>query len=396
LSVLEGVSLAAATRDVVSMVGFRVLPVLGYLVVTRQLGIAPKILVLASAALVFILTDVPGLIPLGWIAAVYGYFVVASALVPFAVQSLRQKALTRGGLFVAAGAAFLVLPGLFFPEAARGAALLIGWDLALASYSYVVELEHDSAEPARSDCLFFLLVNPALVYTHRGERLGAPCFDRAGALRTAIGIATLFAGSALIMPACAYFKRHQTATGPIPTTVLGLVAFVVLRFLLEYARHSGLASLQLGLMRQIGHAVPERYRSPLLARNPTDFWQRWNTYVGGWIERYVFRPLVGRFRRGRRRAGLQAAYAISAVSAFAATGLLHDALPYLGQTGRVGVGFAAFSLIGLLAVGWAIVTRLVAEAAERLDASWLKRAEPVASRSAFWVLAFGCARLILD
>jgi hypothetical protein len=215
-------------------------------------------------------------------------------------------------------------------------------------------------------------------------------------MRAALGVGTLFAASALLVPVCAHIKRHGVAEGSLPAAGLAILTYAVVRFLLEYARHSGLASLQIGLMRQLGHAVPERYVWPLVARNPMDFWQRWNTYVGGWMARYAFRPVLRELKHRRGRLSVAAAYGGAVIGTFAATGLLHDVAPYLGQTGRVGAGLSAFSLIGLLVVAWVGVTRWLGARIGLARARWLEKIAPVASRVSFWMIAVGCAALLLE
>lgn len=396
MSLLDNVSLASAIRDVATVLGFRLLPFLGFVLATRHLGWTYKALVAASAAAVALVANLHELLPLAWVVATYGYFVGVSALVPLLLQPLRSAQLTRGGLFAACAGVFLVLPGLVLPPQARLAALLIGWDLTLSSYSYVVEVARGRARAARSDCLFFLLVNPALVYVDRGECFGRPRLEGRGLMRAALGLGTLLAASALLVPVCAHVKRHGVAVGSLQAVGLGAVAYAVLRFLLEYARHSGLASLQIGLMRQLGHAIPERYVWPLVARNPMDFWQRWNTYVGGWMARYVFRPALRELKQNVGRTSVATAYGSAVIGTFVATGLLHDVAPYLGETGRVGAGLTAFSLIGLLVVAWVVLTRWLAAILASTRARWLGQVGAITSRVSFWMIAVSCAALLLE
>lgn len=392
-SIVDGVSLASAARDVFAVACFRALPIVGFVLATRQIRIGPKLVVGLVAVLTGGIGQVWVVLPLGWLLVVYGYFVIVGALVPLGVPALRSGMLTRSGLFAASAGSFLILPGLFAPESVRTAALLIGWDLALSAYSYAAEVTRSNLEPERSDCLFFLLVNPALVYAERGERFAPPALEARGVARTGLGILTLFAASALLAPACAW-SRERAFGGPHTNTALALGAYAVLRFLLEYARHAGLASLQIGALRQLGHAVPERYRLPILARNPLDFWQRWNTYVAGWLSRYVFAELVSRLARTRSR-GRTMTYALSVLGTFMALGLLHDVAPYFAGTGRVGLGVAAFLVMGTIVVAWTIVSRLLSRAMLRADAAWSMLFQPVLARASFWVVALGCATWLL-
>jgi len=396
MSWVDGLSVASAARDVATIAFFRALPVLGFVLLTRRIGLTGKVVVAASTVLLGVAVNVASLLPLFGLLATYTYLIGVAALVPYAVKPLREGALTRGGLFAACAGAFLVLPGLFMPGAARAAAVLLGWDVMLSSYSYAVELSASGAAPARGDCLFFLLVNPTLVYTDRGIERGGPTVDGQGLGRTALGLATLFASAALLLPAAAYVKEHSGGDASFAVAAGSLVAFAALRLLVEYGRHAGLASLQIGLLRQLGHELPERYRFPLGASTPVAFWQRWNTYVGGWLARYVFWPTVGRRRGARKRAAITRAHAVGVLVTFAAIGILHDVCPYFSETGRVGVGLAVFSAMGAVIVAWAAGARLLSGAAARAGAPWLMRAAPLLARLSFWVVALGAATWLLD
>jgi D-alanyl-lipoteichoic acid acyltransferase DltB (MBOAT superfamily) len=132
----------------------------------------------------------------------------------------------------------------------------------------------------------------------------------------------------------------------------------------EYTAHSGVASIQIGCMRQLGYNIPERYRYPLFAHNPAEFWRRWNTYVGTWARSYVFVPLFSFLTRrvGRRRKGAGVCYAVAVVTTFSAVGLLHDAF----ATGARWTWKASitewFFAIGCIVVAW-----------ERMATSWRGR-----------------------
>ena len=129
--------------------------------------------------------------------------------------------------------------------------------------------------------------------------------------------------AAILRPLYSFVDEYGDVFIPLP--LLSLVLFGALRALSEYAAHSGLASIQIGIMRQLGYQVPERYNYPFLASSPLDFWRRWNTYVGGWLRQYVFMP--GMMFAGRRtRAPWAMAVVLTVV--FVVSGLLHDIYGY--------------------------------------------------------------------
>jgi hypothetical protein len=320
--------------------------------------------------------------------AAYAYFAIAGACVPRVARALRAGRTTRFGVFAAATFAFLVAPALLLPEAGRATVLVIGWDLVLSSYSYCVDVAEGTTDPTTGHCLFFLLVNPALVYSNRGRPVSAPGFDFRGVLRAVLGALVLFVGFALIAPACAAAEdQRQRAVHPWP---IDAALFGALRLLLEYARQSGLASVQIGMIRQIGYEVPERFCFPFLARDPMDFWRRWNTYVNGWLLRYVFRPVAARYRGQGVTWRLHAAQALGIVAAFSVAGLLHEAFAYAATLELGWAMSEAFLVVGAIAAVWAVGGRLVRRRTPNagLEERW--RGAAVASRAAFWIVATGC------
>jgi hypothetical protein len=162
----------------------------------------------------------------------------------------------------------------------------------------------------------------------------------------------------------------------------GLTAVAV--FAAQYAMHSGLASVQIGFLRQLGYELPERYDHPFLARSPADFWRRWNTYVGAWVQRYLFAPLALHLAR-YKIASSAAAQATAVVLSFVVVGLMHDG--YVYAVDRVVQPRATWILTvgGVMTLGWlaadrlGILSRASAWSGGR-GAGW---AVPLAGRAAF-------------
>jgi D-alanyl-lipoteichoic acid acyltransferase DltB (MBOAT superfamily) len=138
------------------------------------------------------------------------------------------------------------------------------------------------------------------------------------------------------------------------------VAYYVLRLLAGYAAHSGTASVQIGLMRMLGHEVPERYRYPLLASSPIEFWRRWNTYVGSWARRYVYVPAATKLRRRLGPTPIRAAVAVSlaVLLTFGVVGLLHDFGVFVLHRNWPLGGLVVFTLNGLAVLVWFAASRL--------------------------------------
>jgi hypothetical protein len=388
MNVVSHVDVAGAARGVAAIFSFRSLPMVGALLLAPGARAGVRVSAAAVYAAAAIALGAWTGATIGVLLAAYAYFALAGACAPEVARALRAGNTTRFGVLAAATFAFLVAPALLLPEAGRATVLVIGWDLVLSSYSYCVEVAEGTKGPAIGDCLFFLLVNPALVYSNRGRPVSAPGFDFRAVLRAVLGMLTIFIGLALIAPACAAAEeQRQLAVHPWPVDA---ALFGALRLLLEYARQSGLASLQIGMIRQLGYEIPERFHFPFLARDPMDFWRRWNTYVGGWLLRYVFRPVAARYRGYGVTWRLPVAQTLGIVAAFSVTGLLHDAFAYAATLDLGWAMSEAFLVVGAIAAAWALGGRLVRRRAPDAGLRGRWRGAAVASRAAFWVIATGC------
>jgi hypothetical protein len=325
---------------------------------TRQKALA----LFGYAALVFLAARFASFNALEILLA-YAYLVPASAA-PF----LLAKRCQRPVLVAVAIGVFVVGPALVLP--AHWLIPVLGWELAMASYSFGYDAK-GSAFNARA-YTFFLFVNPTLAYPARGVVRALPSFHGGGALRALGGLGALFGSGAIngIAPYLGWAFENATEL----TSVISRLASL-------YLAHTGLASLQIGLMRQLGYEVPERYDRVLSARSPAEFWTRWNTYVGTWARLYVFKPVVRALRR--RGVARAATRAVAVVATFIAMGAWHDAYAF-GQTRELHYAMTLwFAGSGVLLVVWH------AAAAQLAAATKLGR-EPLALARA---AAFACAVL---
>jgi len=72
----------------------------------------------------------------------------------------------------------------------------------------------------------------------------------------------------------------------------GCVAF----FMQVFFDFSGYTDIARGCAKLLGFEFPLNFARPFLARNPTDFWQRWHITLSTWVRDYLFMP----FSRGRK------------------------------------------------------------------------------------------------
>lgn len=63
-----------------------------------------------------------------------------------------------------------------------------------------------------------------------------------------------------------------------------------------YFDFSSYSNMAIGAAQLIGVRLPENFRSPYLAANPSDFWNRWHMTLSRWIRDYVFFPLAARYK----------------------------------------------------------------------------------------------------
>jgi D-alanyl-lipoteichoic acid acyltransferase DltB (MBOAT superfamily) len=189
-------------------------------------------------------------------------------------------------------------------------------------------------------------------------------------MRFAWGVLVMVCAIGVLEPLHAQAAAHRGA--PWAVAVWMYVPFVgAVRLLGEYAAQSGVASIKLGMMRQLGYEIPERFRYPLFARSPADFWRRWNTYVGDWARSYVFFPLMLAFSRRPKAQNRRLPYAASIVVTLAAVGLLHDAYLVAADGFFRFPGTLWFAAIGVVVVAWEAVGSFFAEGRLR---SWAEHA----------------------
>jgi hypothetical protein len=207
---------------------------------------------------------------------------------------------------------FVVMPG--FIAANQGKLVLIlGWELSLSAYSWCVH----GAGKSFGDYVFFLFVNPTLVYPRRGTLVTEEIFDGRSVVRLLTGSAAFIASGAIATAGPALQVPWHFAGASRGAAKIGEIYFA----------HAGLAAIQIGLFRQLGWVVPERYVSPHSATSPRDFWSRWNTYIGAWARLYVFNELVRSLSAHGKRKGFgtrSAFYGAVVIASFVAVGLLHD------------------------------------------------------------------------
>ena len=275
------------------------------------------------------------------------------------------------------------MPAIVYPSPRALPTIGIGFEAALSAYSYGVDAQRRPSPPTRGDCLFFILVNPCLVYPERGRMFEDGSGSVRGAARVVLGAATWIAQ---------LFVTATLATSPSITNLYGRFWLLTGGAAIAlYFAHSGLASIQIGLMRMAGHVVGERYNKPFLARNPLDFWKRWNRYLGSWIKRYVFVPSAFRIHRALPRLPARATAALAVILTFAVVGALHEYVLWSWQLVTTGAAAPALRVtfaflgFGVILLVWRGAADLLSHAlgVQPSQAAFTRRSRVFLSQVAF-------------
>ncbi len=78
--------------------------------------------------------------------------------------------------------------------------------------------------------------------------------------------------------------------------IVGLVAYAVQ----IYCDFSGYTDIAIGIAKLLGFEFPRNFDRPYAARSIQDFWRRWHMTLSRWLRDYLYIPLGGSRRGGRR------------------------------------------------------------------------------------------------
>lgn len=354
-------ALSGAFHQLGIVVVFRSLPYALYALVKRRWTALPCV---AACAVPLLALDGAGHAVLALSAVGLAYFAAGAVLTHWISKQASElgklDALVIAGLMFAI---FLLVPATLLRPISLGTFLFLGWELTLKAYGYVLE-RGGKRNDVRS-CLFFFLVDPTLVLPQRARRaqpVAAPRFIARMLARACAGVAVVGLAFALEahLPQIAaastpWFTEHGRATAVLATGAM--------QFITVYAKGSGVASLQLGLLGVCGYTATERYRLPLLAVSPADFWTRWNTYVGQWASRYIYLPISLGLTRAARRRGLTwvgptLGIGVAVIITFLAIGAFHDLYIWLERRELTYRATTFFGANALLILGWAALGRV--------------------------------------
>jgi len=174
--------------------------------------------------------------------------------------------------------------------------------------SYVVDVHKRNAQAERSVSRFalYLLLFPQLI--------AGPIIrwrDIAGQLATreqrvadlAYGVRRFVLGLGKKVLIANTLARTADATFGLPpsglTTPLAWLGLVCYSLQI-YFDFSGYSDMAIGLMRMFGFRILENFNYPYIARSVREFWRRWHISLSNWFRDYLYIPLGGNQRGGRR------------------------------------------------------------------------------------------------
>ncbi len=335
-----------------TLVALRSLPAVVYCLGSRSVGITLKF----TAALAFIVisgfalsVDGSGFAEVPYLAGGLVYFFILSYGAHWLGDHPARLPVTEPAIFATCAISCVLIPCVLLPVNEANAIRIFGLELALSMYSYLHEARVGRKQYTRSHALFFLLVNPTLVLPEQGRIISPPGLTGRSVLRFAFGIATLLSSVAVAQSYFLFESRSAVSDlGLVWYTMVFTTQGIALTLL-----HSGLASVQIAWLRALGWQIPERYHWPFFATSPINFWQRWNTYLGAWLRRYIFTPTTLHLRRKYRAVLPLFTQGAAVIITFFITGLLHDGANYPATYQLTIALTLGFTTVGFVVLIWA-------------------------------------------
>lgn len=87
-------------------------------------------------------------------------------------------------------------------------------------------------------------------------------------------------------------KLHPIFKGAGDDDFTGLLLQSAINWLYLYIEFSGFTDIALGFSLILGFRLEENFNFPLMARNLTDFWQRWHITLSQWCRDYIYMPVL--------------------------------------------------------------------------------------------------------
>jgi D-alanyl-lipoteichoic acid acyltransferase DltB (MBOAT superfamily) len=130
---------------------------------------------------------------------------------------------------------------------------------------------------------------PQLGFSRKFE----PAFLTAGLDRIVVGLVqkNVFANSLAGWVDDGFLPKLAATNTTIDAWTLAMAFGLQIYF--DFAAYSNIA---IGSAQLIGVTLPENFRTPYWAANPSDFWARWHMTLSRWVRDYLFFPLNAKYR----------------------------------------------------------------------------------------------------
>ena len=69
--------------------------------------------------------------------------------------------------------------------------------------------------------------------------------------------------------------------------------FLVISYLYVYMDFGASSDIAIGASRLFGITIMENFNFPVLAPNISNFWKRWHITLAGWVQAYIYLPVIG-------------------------------------------------------------------------------------------------------
>jgi D-alanyl-lipoteichoic acid acyltransferase DltB (MBOAT superfamily) len=168
-------------------------------------------------------------------------------------------------------------------------------------------------------------------------------------LRVGWGAAKFYVLSEPILRAAYQFKRWGDA-GETPYAFLdphlSLWTYVAVWMVYFYVAFSGFCDMATGVSRLLGFQLYDNFDHPLVARDPGDYWKRWNISGRKWLVKHAFYPYWGHDQ-----------FTLKIMTTFWASGLWHLAIAIKVSADAAIQLFAAVTVYGAAVALFAAVER---------------------------------------